>query len=87
MNTMTDRDIAQNMLKDSKFALSSMSMALMETTNSQLRNMMTNHFMASVTEHYKLSDLSIAKKWYMAHLPPQEQLKNSLANSQQSFNL
>ena len=86
MNTMTDRDIVQNMLKDSKFALSSMSMALMETTNSQLRNMMTNHFMASITEHYTLSDLAIAKNGYMAHLPTQEQLKNSLANSQQSFN-
>ncbi|HML34619.1 spore coat protein [Sporomusa sphaeroides] len=77
-NSLTDRDIVMNMLKDSKFALNSMSMALMETTNSQLRDIITNDFMASINEHYALSDLAISKQWYMAYLTPQEQLRNQL---------
>lgn len=85
--TLSDRDIAMNMLKDSKFALSSMSMALMETTNPQMRKMMTSHFMASVAEHYALSDLAIAKKWYMAPLPAQEQLRINLMSMQQMSGL
>lgn len=78
-----DRDIAMNMIKDSKHALCSMSMALMETSNHQLRDMMTKHFMASVQEHYALADFAIAKGWYMAHNTPQQQLRSHLTQQQQ----
>lgn len=89
MNTistrLSDRDIAMNMVKDSKQTLSAMSMALMEITNPQLRDMMTKHFMESVNEHYALSDLAISKKWYMAHMTPQEQLRSHLLMMQQTI--
>lgn len=84
---LSDKEIAMNMIKDSKHTLSSMSMALMETTNLQLRDMMTNHFMQSVNEHYALSDLAISKNWYMAHVVPQEQLRSHLLMMQQTANL
>lgn len=85
-NNLTDRDIAMNMIKDSKHNLSAMSMALMETTDHKLREMLTNHFLASVNEHYALSDLVIKKDWYLAYQTPQEQLQNHfmMATSGQS---
>jgi len=48
--------------------------------------MMTKHFMESINEHYVLSDLAISKKWYMAHMTPQEQLRIHLLMMQQSAN-
>lgn len=75
-NNLTDKDIASDMLKDSKFGITSVSMAAAEATNSELRKMLNGHLTATINEHHRLSDLAINKDWYKAFDTPQQQLKS-----------
>lgn len=75
-NNLTDKDIASDMLKDSKFGITSISMAAAEATNSELRKMLNIHLTASINEHHRLSDMAINKNWYKAFDTPQQQLKS-----------
>lgn len=73
---LSDKDIASDMLKDSKFGISTISKAAAEATNSELRKMLNGHLTATVHEHHRLSDIAINKDWYKAFETPQQQLKN-----------
>lgn len=75
-NNLTDKDIASDMLKDSKFGITTISMAAAEATNSELRKILNGHLTATVNEHHRLSDIAINKNWYKAFDTPQQQLKN-----------
>lgn len=80
--TMSDKDIASDMLKDSKFGVSMLSMAAAEATNPQLRQLINGQLTASVNEHHRLSDIAIKKGWYKPYPSPQEQLSNDYKESQ-----
>jgi similar to spore coat protein len=79
---LTDKDIAQDMLKDSKFAVTSLSAAVSEAIKPELREMLRGQLDKAVTEHFELSDIIINKGWYKAQDQPIEQLKNEYENSQ-----
>ncbi|MDP4142856.1 MAG: spore coat protein [Bacillota bacterium] len=79
---ISDKDIAFDILKDSKFGVSTLSKATLESVNPQLRQMLDAHLAASIGEHHKLSDILIQKNWYPAAAAPDLQLKNALAGAE-----
>lgn len=80
--TLAARDIAQDMLKDSKFAVTSLSAAAAEAVNPELREMLRGQLDKAVTEHFELSDVAVNKGWYPAQENPMEQLRTEYENSQ-----
>lgn len=80
---MTDKDYALDMLKDSKFSLHSLTMALSESTNPILREILTNVLNTSIDSHYKLADIAINKNWYpQPNLAPLDLLRQDITESQ-----
>lgn len=80
--TLSDKDILQDMLKDSKFAVTSLSAAATEAVNPELREMLRSQLDKAVTEHFELSDMAVNKGWYQAQDSPIEQLRNEYESSQ-----
>jgi similar to spore coat protein len=78
-NSLSDKDIALDLLIGSKATINSLAKTLTETTNSLLRETLRNQLTASVSSHYRLSDIAISRGWYNAYAEPQEQLKQDLA--------
>lgn len=79
---LEDRDIAQDMIKDSKFSVTSLSLAVSEAVNPQLRQMLKQQLDEAVNEHFQLSDTVIEKGWYPAQDEPLEQLRQGYEKSQ-----
>jgi similar to spore coat protein len=74
---LSETDIAMDMAKDSKFGITSLSMASAEATNPQLRQLLKSQLDTAINEHFELSDLLIKKGWYPAFAKPEQQLKTS----------
>ncbi|AET68376.1 coat F domain-containing protein [Desulfosporosinus orientis DSM 765] len=72
---MIEKDVALDMLKDSKYILNATAMALTETTNPQLREILKKQLNEVVQNHFRLADLSVQNNWYMPHSAPIEQIK------------
>lgn len=79
---LSDKDIAFDMLKDSKFGLVGLTMALAESTNPQLRQMISTQLNSCVINHHKLSDIALRKDWYQAYASPTQQLQVDVSDSQ-----
>jgi similar to spore coat protein len=77
--TLTEKDIALELLASSKATVATLSRALTETINPQLRETIKNELTACVNSHYRLSDITISKGWYNAYSSPQQQLQQDLA--------
>lgn len=83
---MDDRNLASDLLKDSKFAVISLGQAVSEITTPQLRQVMLKKLNSAVDFHYQLSDLAVSKQWYQPQLAPIQQLQQDFQLSQ-SINL
>jgi similar to spore coat protein len=81
-NKLEEKDIAMDMLKDSKFTVTALSAAAAEAVNPELRNMLRSKLDTAVKEHFELSDLAIRKGWYPAFESPEGQLKQEKEKSQ-----
>lgn len=81
-NGLSDKDIAFDMIKDSKFGIVGLTMALAESTNSQLRQMLSSQLNTCIAEHHRLADLAIKKDWYLANAAPVQQVQNDYRDSQ-----
>ncbi|WP_160690673.1 spore coat protein [Clostridium sp. C2-6-12] len=81
-NKLNDKDIALDMIKDSKFGATSLSAAVAEAVNPELRTMLKQQLDKSITEHFDLSDIVIDRGWYPAQEQPMEQLQEEYENSQ-----
>ncbi|TDT62756.1 spore coat protein [Fonticella tunisiensis] len=81
-NKLASRDIAQDMTKDSKFAVTSLAAATAEAVNPELREMLKHQLNKAINEHFELSDMLINKGWYPAYDEPMEQLRKDYAKSQ-----
>ena len=79
---LTDQDIVNEMLKDSKTGLNALTMALTEATNPQLRNMLADHLNTCIEDHFKLADMATQKNWYKANLEPMALLKEDISSAQ-----
>jgi similar to spore coat protein len=76
--TLGDRDIASDMLKDSKFAVISLAKAVTEVTNPQLKTLMVTQLFSTIEQHHQLSDLAASRDWYKPFLLPQQQVSTDL---------
>jgi similar to spore coat protein len=81
-NPLGDKEIASDMLKDSKFALISLGKAVTETTNPKLKGLILSNLLTAVEQHHQLSDLALGKEWYEPYLSPQQQISNDLSMAQ-----
>lgn len=79
---LSDKDIAADMLKDSKFDLIGLTLAISESTNSQLRQILTKQFNECANDHFKLSNLAINNRWYPAYQNPMRQMQTEYRESQ-----
>jgi similar to spore coat protein len=79
--SLSDKDIAFDMLKDSKFGLTGLTMALAETTNPQLRQMLGAQLNNCVVSHHKLSDIALNKGWYQAYASPMQQMQTDIQDA------
>ncbi|AQR97751.1 MULTISPECIES: spore coat protein [Clostridium] len=79
---LTEKDIAQDMLKDSKFAVTSLASAAAEAINPELRDMLRTQLDKAVSDHFELSDMIVDRGWYPAKDEPIEQLRNEYEISQ-----
>lgn len=81
-NKLEGKDIAQDMIKDSKFGVTSLAAAAAEAVNPELREMLAQQLNNAIDEHFELSDMVINKGWYPAHDEPIEQVKKDYEKSQ-----
>lgn len=79
---LEDKEVAQDMIKDSKFSISALSLAVSEAVNPELRQMLKQQLDQAVNEHFELADAAVNKGWYPAQDEPIEQLKRSYEKSQ-----
>lgn len=81
-SALNDKDIAMDMLITSKGDITSLAKAVTETTNPQLRQILSSQLTNCINEHFRLSDIAINKQWYNAHANPQEQIKQDIQEMQ-----
>lgn len=79
---MNDQDIADDMLKDSKFAVISLAKAATTGHHPQLKELFEAELLLAVQNHHKLADLASTKEWYKPRLSPMEQIIEDLEASQ-----
>lgn len=72
--SLSNQELASDMLKDSKFAVTSLAAAITEISNPELRQFFTRQLINSVEFHYRLSDLVTSKEWYHPFETPSQQL-------------
>lgn len=77
--TLTEKDVAMDLLTSSKATVTTLAKAITETTNPALRDTFRNQLTACVNSHCRLSDIAISKGWYDAYATPEQQLQNDLS--------
>lgn len=80
-----DRDSTYLLLKDSKFNISSITKAVMEAVNPQLRALLIAQLNEALKKHHELSDLMIRKNFYFATVDPNQQLQKDIMESPVKF--
>lgn len=85
-SSLSDKDLALNMLNDSKSDITMLSKAVTETINPQLRQILTNQLNACINNHFTLSDMAIQKGWYNAYANPGQQIKKDMQEAQNILN-
>lgn len=77
-NALSERDIASDMLKDSKFTVRMLAEAVTAVSHAELRQLLFKKLNAAVDHHYQLSDLVMKKEWYKPYLAPEQQIAMDL---------
>jgi similar to spore coat protein len=81
-DNLMDKDIARDMIKDSKFGVTSLSAAAVEAVNPVLRKRLQHQLDKAVREHFELTDILINKGWYPAFDMPIEQVRKEYNETQ-----
>lgn len=81
-NEMMEKDVALDMLKDSKYTLNVMARAVTETTNPKLREILKKQLNEVVQNHFRLVDLSVQNDWYQPRLAPIDLVKRDYEEAQ-----
>ncbi|MBN7573478.1 MULTISPECIES: spore coat protein [Clostridium] len=79
-NSLSEKDIALDLITSSKATITTLAKVLTETTNSELRDTLKGQLTACVNSHYRLSDIAVNKGWYNANQDPQQQLQKELSS-------
>jgi similar to spore coat protein len=80
--TLQDQDVVADMLKDSKYSVTSLCSAATEAIDPKLRSMLRGQLEATVNEHFQLTDMAISKGWYKAYASADNQLRDAYHQSQ-----
>ncbi|MCW2277084.1 spore coat protein [Heliophilum fasciatum] len=80
---VTDFDIANQLLTDSKMGITMLAKTLTEVSNPELRMLLSRHLEMGLQEHFQLSDIATNKKWYQPYLSPVDQLRTDFRISQE----
>lgn len=75
---LSDQDMMNEMLKDSKYCIHSLSIILGESASVPLREKLVNEINSCFDEHFRLTDMAVKKTWYQPSLPPNQQLQQEL---------
>ena len=75
---LSERDVAADMQRDSKFAVISLAAAVTEIDNKELRRLLAKKLNVAVDQHYQLADILMKKDWYKPYLAPQRQVAREL---------
>ncbi|MFL0250418.1 spore coat protein [Clostridium neuense] len=78
---LDDRSITVDMLKDSKFNITTLCNATSEAINPQLRQIIDTQLSMAINESHELCDIAIGKNWFEAYEDPEQQLKDDLNDS------
>lgn len=81
MTSLSDRDLAEDMLKDSKFGITALAESIPEINNPELRQMLTRKMITGMEEYYTLSDLVQSRGWYTPYYSPARQLQYDIMQS------
>jgi similar to spore coat protein len=79
---MSDQDIVNDMLKDSKFTLNSLIMAISESRNPDFRQVLKKQMNTAVQNHFRLADISVENDWYHPYQSPESQVQEDYQNIQ-----
>lgn len=82
---LQDKDIAYDILKNSKFDLHCLITTAQEAVNPELRQLLNKQLTDTLNLHYILSDLMINKGWYPAKDDPNQQLQKDIMESPIKF--
>lgn len=83
---LRNQDIAFDLANDSKFTISTLTKAITETANPELRNILGKHLKDTIQEHFKLADLLATKNWYQFYASPQQQLQADVNDAKTGVN-
>lgn len=81
-NSLNDKDIALDMLVGSKFRIEALAKTITETTNPQLRQMLSGQLNMNINEHFRLSDIAINNQWYNVQATPQQQVQQDVKDAE-----
>lgn len=81
-NNLTKKDIAFDMMKESKTELLSLALFAARAINPDLRERLNFMLDSAIKDYFELADLSIRKGWYPAYDTPQEQLVKAFNDSE-----
>ncbi|GKU25454.1 spore coat protein [Clostridium folliculivorans] len=82
-SSLSEKDIALDMLAMSKTDIGMLAKVIPETTNPEVRQLLTTQLNGCIASHFKLSDMLITKGWYNAYGTPQEQIKQDIDSANQ----
>jgi similar to spore coat protein len=77
-----DKEVAIDMLLSSKASIGTLTKAVIEAKNPQLRQILNCQLTNSINEHFKLSDIAINKQWYNAYSNPIQQIQQDITEIQ-----
>ncbi len=75
---LQDKDLAADMMKDSKAIVNALAMAATESANPKLREILKNQLNDAIAENYELADIAMKKGWYNAYTDPDQQLRTTV---------
>ena len=83
---LDDKDILNDMIRDSKFGLLELAMTLSECSNPQLRQLLISQFNRCVNDHHALTDLAMKKEWFPFNTSTSDQMRIDLEESERALN-
>ncbi len=78
-----DRVIAEGLLTAAKLKSTAYCTAILETTNPDLRRLLTTHLTDALAEHERCTRLAIERGWYKAYASPDELVGQALKDARE----
>lgn len=77
-----DKEIAEDILKDSKYMISALAKASLETVNPELRKTVDTELTEDINQHHLLADMMVKKSWYDVQDKPELLFKDDITKAE-----